>query len=108
MRKLLLHNFIISVFLTGVLFFVILRLLKPVIDDDVDIYFLYTLAGGYGSAPSAILHYAYGLHPILGNIIAGLFRYSQQVNWYSLFLLAFHFVCCVTLLMSLLKSFSRV
>jgi MFS family permease len=108
MRKLLHQNYFIAIALTGILFIIILLLFNPAYNTDVDINFLYTLSGGYGNEPSVLLHYSYGAHPLLSWIVAGLFRAIPGFNWYSFLLVLFHFACCVTLLISFLRSFRRV
>jgi hypothetical protein len=108
MQNVIHHNFYIAFLLNGILFISLLCLFNPSYNTDVDIYYLYTLSGGYGNAPSSLLHYSYGAHPILGGIIAYLFTYFPGFNWYTFFLITFHFVCCVTLLFSFLDSFRRV
>ena len=108
MRNFTHHKFFIAFLINGFLFFVILSLFKPCYSTDTDIYFLYTLSGGYGNAPTNLLHFSYGAHPILGWISVGLFSHFPRFNWYSFLLLSFHFVCCTSLLFSFLQYFSKL
>jgi MFS family permease len=107
MKKIYYHNFYISILLTGALFSIVLFLFNPSYNTDVDIYFLYTLSGGYGNEPSALLHYSYGWHPLLSGIITYLFRRFPAFNWYSFSLVLFHFISCISLLLSFLHYFRR-
>jgi hypothetical protein len=100
-------NFRISVLLNGFLFAITLFFFTPTYNTDVDIYFLYTLSGGYGNEPSGLLHYSDGMHPILSTGIARLFVFFPEFNWYSFILLSFHFVSCITLFNAFLHYFRR-
>jgi MFS family permease len=101
------YNFYISFLLTGGLFIVFFLLFNCCYNSDDDIYFLYTLSGGYGNNPSGLLHYSYFLHPLLSGIVAALFRYFPGFNWYSFSLVLFHFISCVSLLLSFLHYFRK-
>ena len=107
MKSILQHNFYISFLLTAVLFIAFFLLFNSCYNSDVDIYFLYTLSGGYGNNPSALLHYSDIGHPFLSNIVAALFRYFPGFNWYSFSLVLFHFISCVSLLLSFLHYFRK-
>src|SRR4030095_14846207 len=101
------YNFYIALGITAVLFASVLFFMSPAYNTDFDIYFLYTLSGGYGNEPSGLLHCFGMAHPLLSNIVAGLFRLSPGFNWYSLSLVVFHFISCVVLLLSLLNYFDK-
>jgi hypothetical protein len=101
------NNFWISILLTGFLFGITLFFFTPAYNTDVDIYFLYTLSGGYGNMPSGLLHYSDIMHPVLSTGIAELFGVFPGFNWYSFILLSFHFVSCVTLFSAFLHYFKR-
>jgi hypothetical protein len=108
MKSVLQHNFYISFLLTAVLFIVFFLLFNSCYNSDDDIYFLYTLSGGYGNDPSGLLHHTDMGHPFLGGIVAGMFRYFPGFNWYSFSLVLFHFISCVSLLLSFLHYFRRL
>jgi hypothetical protein len=101
------NNFWIAILLNGLLFGITLFFFTPAYNTDVDIYFLYTLSGGYGNEPSGLLHYSDAMHPILSIGIARLFGVFPEFNWYSFILLFFHFVSCVTLFGTFLQYFRR-
>jgi len=107
MWKLFRNNFGIAVLLNGFLFGLTLFFFTPAYNTDVDIYFLYTLSGGYGNVPSGLLHYSDIMHPLLSTGIAELFGVFPEFNWYSFILLSFHFVSCVTLFSAFLHYFKR-
>ncbi len=107
MKNLLRRNIFLAILLNVGLFAAVLFFLHPCLNTDPEIYFLYTLSGGYGDAPSTLLHYSYGWHPLLGSIIVSLFKNFGQINWYSAFLLIFHFICCITLFTAFLRFFNR-
>jgi len=102
------YNFYIGILVTVALFAAVLFLFNPSYNTDVDIYFLYTLSGGYGNEPSALLHYSDIAHPLVASIVAGFFKVYPGFNWYSFFLVLFHFISCATLLQSFLRFFSRL
>src|SRR6478736_8300184 len=107
MWRLYRNNFLIAVLLNGFLFGITLFFFTPAYNTDVDIYFLYTLSGGYGNEPSGLLHYSDAMHPVLSSGIAALFGTFPEFNWYSLILLSFHFVSCATLFSAFLHYFRR-
>ena len=107
MRKISNHHLFVAFLLTGGLFILVLTLFQPFYNTDADIYFLYTLSGGYGNPPSELLHYYLGAHPVLGVVISMLFRFFPMFNWYTFSLLLFHFISCVALLMMFLKFYRR-
>lgn len=67
----------------------------PILNSGDDAFLMYTLAGGYGEAPTHLLHYNHVWHPLLGWIIKELFTSYPQVNWYTLTLLGVHFVALI-------------
>jgi hypothetical protein len=77
--------------------------LFPIYNSGDDVFFLYTLAGGYGEPPTNLLHYNYGWHPALGWVIKSLFEVSPGINWYTIFLLSIQITGCVILLYILLQ-----
>jgi hypothetical protein len=61
------------------------------------------LAGGFGDPPTEMAHYNYGVHPILGWIAKSLFLINNQFNWYSLLLIAAHYVSCTVILTMVIR-----
>ena len=100
-------NVYIAIAFPAALVGVVIFFFAPAFNTDVDIYFLYTLSGGYGGEPSGLLHYSDGAHPILNALVATLFRLSDGFNWYSFGLVLLHYVSCVVLLASLLSKSNR-
>lgn len=67
-------------------------LAEPSFYSEEDTHLLYLLSGGYGFQPTAVLHYNYLFHPLLGFLIKNAFVILPGVNWYTIFLLACHVV----------------
>lgn len=61
--------------------------LEPILDSKDDFFLLYLLSGAWGNAPTDLLHYQYGLNPLLTQPLAWLFTVKPGTNWYSLLLL---------------------
>lgn len=101
------NNLLFSILITAVLFATFLTLCAPIIDSDDNFYALYTLAGGYGQAPTHILHYLHIWNPFLFWPIAKLFNLMPGFNWYSGFLLTLQFIGCTHLLHLFLRLFPR-
>ncbi|MFL5809611.1 MAG: hypothetical protein ACJ749_08820 [Flavisolibacter sp.] len=99
------NNHIRSLLVVGLLFFIYLVLFHPIIGSDDDFFFLYTLSGGFGHEPSALLHYNFGWNPVLSWPLAQLFRINPHINWYSLFLLLLQFSSCFFLCSVFLRLF---
>ncbi len=70
----------------------------PLLNSGDDAYFMYTLSGGYGEAPSSLLHYDYGWHYWLGSLVKQCFVLQPGFNWYSFILNLFHFSGCASIL----------
>src|SRR5947207_6623883 len=83
---------IIAVFLNLLVFAFILICTKPIYDTNEDVYILYLLSGSFGFAPTELLHYNYGLHPLLGWILKNLFLLDKIFNCYGVNYLLFHFL----------------
>lgn len=108
MQRIFHHHFLIAILLNTILFSGVVCLLTCCLNTDTDIYFLYTLSGGFGNEPSSLLHYPDVAHPLLSSIVTFFFSRFPSFNWYSFFLLSFHFACCIVFLYSLLNSFKRL
>jgi hypothetical protein len=55
-----------------------------------DFYVAYLLGDGFGIGPTHLLHYNYGMHPILGKLLSVFFSITNEFNWYSLLLMSVH------------------
>ncbi|HEY1872389.1 MAG TPA: hypothetical protein VGG71_15100, partial [Chitinophagaceae bacterium] len=97
----------ISAFFVILLFVIFLFLCTPIINYSEDFFVLYTLAGGFGSAPTNILHYYYGWNPLLLWPVAKLFGLVPSFNWYTLFLLILQSISCIYLLYLFLLMFRK-
>ncbi|GAB4092205.1 hypothetical protein [Flaviaesturariibacter terrae] len=95
-----------SLALNAVLFGLTLLLLRPVYGTVEDVYVLYQLSGGFGSAPTELLHYNHILNPILGYGLKTLFIHAPGVNWYTAALLVGHFVACTVISACLLRRYA--
>jgi hypothetical protein len=85
------------------LFSLISVLGHPIYDTEEDVYVLYLLSGGFGGAPTELLHYNYGMHPFLGILLKSLFDWNDKINWYTLTLLFFHFAAVSSILAVLFR-----
>jgi hypothetical protein len=86
------------------LFIVFSFLFYPIYNSQEDVYVLYLLSGGYGSEPTAMLHFNLGLHPFLNWFIKSLFLLTNQVNWYSVVLFMSHYVFCTIVLAYVIRK----
>lgn len=99
------HPSITAVLINMVLFGLVFACCFPIFNSGDDAYLLYLLGGGFGNAPTELLHYQHGMHPLLGWLVKTAFVQYPDFNWYSLFLYSFHFVaCCVILSRSIKKN----
>lgn len=87
------------------LFFTILLnlLTVPLLNSGDDTYCLYTLAGGYGEAPTHLVQYKKLWNPVLGRVVSSLFGMAPGVNWYTVLLLLLHFAGCSFILYTLIR-----
>lgn len=86
------------------IFFTILLFGHPIYNSGDDVYLLYLLGGGFGEACTNLLHYNFGMHPLLGWIIKNLFIQFPDINWYSVLLYAMHFLSCWIILRIFLST----
>jgi hypothetical protein len=98
------NNLVSAILVNALLFAVVFLLLHPVYDSGDDVYLLYLLGGGFGQAPTELLHYNHIMHPYLGWIIKSLFSLSPGINWYSVFLYLAHFTSSSVVLFVLLQQ----
>ncbi|MEO8403177.1 MAG: hypothetical protein ABI480_01225 [Chitinophagaceae bacterium] len=94
--------------INAVLFTIFFLLFHPVYDSREDVYMLYLLSGGYGDAPTEMLHYNHIMHPFLGWLIKDLFLLNSHVNWYSLSLIAAHFISCTVILTCIIQHKNKL
>lgn len=98
MKKIFANKILISALFVVLLFVIFLFLCRPIINYDEDFFVLYTLAGGFGSPPTNLLHYYYGWNPFLLWPVARLFGLYPAFNWYTFFLLILQLISCIYLL----------
>ena len=94
---------LVAIAITFFLFLILNLIATPLINSGDDTFFMYTLGGGYGEAPTNLLHYNYGWHFFLGSAVKFLFTAFPGTNWYSVTLLFFHITGCSCVLYVLLK-----
>ncbi|HKP32005.1 MAG TPA: hypothetical protein VJT83_04740, partial [Chitinophagaceae bacterium] len=95
-----------SLLVNFLLFAIILIFSHPIYNTDEDVYVAYFLGGGFGP-PTALLHYNYGMHPVLGLTLKTLTGITINVNWYTISLFAAHFISCVIIFNQILKTRRR-
>lgn len=83
---------LLAVALNLVLFSVFIILINPIYDTNEDVHMLYLLSGNFGSQPTELFHYNHILHPYLGLALKNLFRLTDNVNWYTIFLFLAHLI----------------
>ena len=100
--------FLVAAFINLCLFVTLLVLFNPIYDTNEDVYILYQLSGGFGSPPTELVHYNYGMHPYLNILIKNLFSYYPGINWYSIVLLVSHYMACCIILFEIIKRNKKV
>lgn len=85
------------------LFLLFNLLATSLLNSGDDTFLMYTVGGGYGEAPTNLLHYNYGWHAGLGWVVKSLFAAIPGANWYTITLLLFHVAGCTCILYTLLK-----
>ncbi|MBL0153841.1 MAG: hypothetical protein IPP93_10245 [Chitinophagaceae bacterium] len=89
---------LLAVIVNIMLFALFYLFATPLLNSGDDAYFMYTLSGGYGEAPTSLLHYDYGWHYWLGSVVKQCFILEPGFNWYSFILNLFHFSGCASIL----------
>ena len=89
---------LLAVIVNVMLFALFYLFATPLLNSGDDAYFMYTLSGGYGEAPTSLLHYDYGWHYWFGSIVKQCFILQPGFNWYSFILNLFHFSGCASIL----------
>lgn len=77
-------NIIISVGVNLILFWGLWLFFCPIYHSRDDVFLLYLLSGGFGNTPTELLHYNYGMHPLLGVFLKYFFVAWPNTNWLSL------------------------
>lgn len=99
------YHLLYAILINAALFTLFLLFTHPIYDTNEDVYILYRLSGGFGTAPTELLHYNYGMHPYLGLLLKNLFELTNEVNWYTIALLLSHFIACTVLLFHILSRY---
>lgn len=94
----------IAALINLVLFVLFFNFLYPIYDSKEDAYAAYLLSGGFGDPPTELLHYNYGFHPFLNLVVKNLFLLNENINWYSLSLIAAHYISATVILSLLIKK----
>lgn len=97
------HSLLVSLLINVVLFSTIVAVGFPIFNSGDDVYLMYLLGGGFGQAPSELLHYNHIMHPYMGLIIKNLFSQFPDFNWYTALLYLIHFISCTVVLWQLLR-----
>jgi hypothetical protein len=95
----------IAVAITFLFFLIVNSFLYPLFNSGDDVFLMYTLAGGYGEAPTNLLHYNYGWHPMLGWAVKTLFNNFSFLNWYTIMLLLLQLLGCSMIFYVFLNKF---
>ncbi|HEX6180629.1 MAG TPA: hypothetical protein VFZ47_05245, partial [Chitinophagaceae bacterium] len=98
------HPVLSALLVNVILFSGVFAFAFPIYNSGDDVYLLYTLSGGFGQAPTELLHYHYGMHPYVGWVLKNLFTQYPGFNWYSLLLYLFHFLSCTAILSLWIKK----
>ena len=78
------RNIGISLTVNFILFSFLWLFLCPVYHSRDDVFLLYLLSGGFGNPPTELLHYNYGMHPLLGTVLKYCFIAWPKINWLSI------------------------
>jgi hypothetical protein len=99
-----LNPILLAALINAIIFVVFFALFHPVYDSREDVYILYLLGGGYGDPPTEMVHYNHIVHPWLGWIIKQFFLLNANINWYTIALVAAHYVSCTIILSIIIKE----
>jgi len=90
--------------LTLLLFTFLLLTGYPLLNSGDDAFLMYTMGGGFGEAPTELLHYNHIWHPLLGWLGKTIFTLLPGLNGYTFLLVAFHFIATSTVATIALKQ----
>jgi hypothetical protein len=99
------HKWFSSFAINLLLFVAVNIFLLPIFNSGDDVFLLYTLSGGFGDAPTNLLHYNYGWHPGLGWVVKSLYEKLPGINWYGFILMLLQLKACTVFLYLLFKKF---
>lgn len=102
-NKLERNTFLFSLLVTAILLSLLTSITTPLFNSGDDAFLMYTLAGGFGEAPTNLLHYNHLWHPWLGGLVSNLFSAIPEVNWYSIALLVYHWLGLTAVLYVMLR-----
>ncbi|MBL7722950.1 MAG: hypothetical protein JNK27_02325 [Chitinophagaceae bacterium] len=91
-NKLKKNTLLFSLLGTAILLSLFTSITTPLLNSGDDAFMMYTLAGGFGEAPTNLLHYNHLWHPWIGSLVSNLFSVMPEVNWYSIVLLVYHWL----------------
>lgn len=91
------HPLSSAVLVNIALFSIVVFWCFPIFHSGDDVFLLYLASGGFGNAPTELLHYHYGMHPYLGWVLKELFIHFTGTNWYAVLLYALHFAACTAM-----------
>ena len=77
-------NIIISLGVNLILFWGLWLFFCPIYHSRDDVFLLYLLSGGFGNTPTELLHYNYGMHPLISVFLKYFFVAWPNTNWLSL------------------------
>lgn len=101
-------NIIISLGVNLILFWGLWLFFCPIYHSRDDVFLLYLLCGGFGNTPTELLHYNYGMHPLLGVFLKYFFVAWPNTNWLSLSIVVLLAISGLVLFYILLQQQKRV
>lgn len=95
---------IISLFFHALFFAFILGLTRPVFGSSDDTFLAYLFGGGFGYAPTQMLHYGAAFHPLLGWMIKHFNLLFPSINGFSVLLYFGFFIAFTVLFVQILNN----
>lgn len=105
LQKEIRHKWITAFVINLLLFVAVNIFLLPIFNSGDDVFLMYTLSGGFGDAPTNLLHYDHIWHPGLGWLIKSLYEKLPGLNWYGFILMLLQLKACTVFLYLLFKKF---
>lgn len=99
------YKWVYSFAIVLVSFLLVNIFLFPLFNSGDDVFLMYTLAGGYGDAPTNLVHYNHIWHPALGWIVKTLYKLYLNINWYAILLLVLQVIGFSAILYVLFRKF---
>ncbi len=100
-------NWLFAAAVVLIVFLPVQLFLYPLYNSGDDVHLLYRAGGGYGTAPTNLLHYNHIWHPALGWVVQSLFTFIPGINWYTVLLVCFHAAASMVIFFLLLRWFHR-